>query len=351
MTTFEAAKLVAAREIRVKLRDKAFLYSTAVFLLIVLASIMLPSLINSGATKVAVTDSAAAGVLRATEMDVRVVTDPATAEQLLRDGEVDAAVLAGPVVVGMDEAPDEVVQALSTEPQVRLLDPSDVEPVLQVLVPLAFAMLFFFTSFTFGMQIAQSVVEEKQTRIVEILVASVPVRALLAGKVIALTALAFAQVALLAVVAIVGMTVTDAAPGLLNVVAPAIGWFLPFFVVGFVMLAALWAGVGALASRQEELASTSVPVQMLVLIPFFVVVSLPQGGSVLRVLSYVPFSSPLAMPIRLFNGDTAIWEPVVALLILAATAVALLAVGARIYAGSLLKTQVKTSFMAALRKA
>ncbi|GAA2671239.1 ABC transporter permease [Actinoplanes palleronii] len=351
MTTFEAAKLVAAREIRVKLRDKAFLWSTAVFLLIVLASMLLPALLDGGPTKVAVTDSATVSVLREQGLEARLVPDAATAEQLVRDGEVDAAVLPGPEVIGLDEDPDDVVRALSTEPQVRLLDPSDVNPVAAIVVPLAFAMLFFFTSFTFGMQIAQSVVEEKQTRIVEILVASVPVRALLAGKVAALTALAFAQVALLGLVAIVGMTVTETAPGLLSAVAPAVGWFLPFFALGFVMLASLWAGVGALASRQEELASTTMPVQMLVLIPFFAVLSVPHDGLAMKVLSFVPFSSPIAMPVRLFDGDVALWEPVAALVLLVATTVVLLGVGARVYSGSLLRTQVKTSFMAALRKA
>ncbi|KUL35745.1 ABC transporter permease [Actinoplanes awajinensis] len=351
MTTFEAAKLVAAREIRVKLRDKAFLWSTAVFLIIVLASMLLPALLDGGPTKVAVTDSATVSVLQEQGLEARLVPDAATAEQLVRDGEVDAAVLPGPEVIGLDEEPDDVVRALSTEPQVRLLDPSDVNPVAAIVVPLAFAMLFFFTSFTFGMQIAQSVVEEKQTRIVEILVASVPVRALLAGKVAALTALAFAQVALLGLVAIVGMTVTETAPGLLSAVAPAVGWFLPFFALGFVMLASLWAGVGALASRQEELASTTMPVQMLVLIPFFAVLSVPHDGLAMKVLSFVPFSSPIAMPVRLFDGDVALWEPLVALVLLVATTVVLLGVGARVYSGSLLRTQVKTSFMAALRKA
>jgi ABC-2 type transport system permease protein len=350
VTTFEAAQLVAAREIRTKLRDKAFLFSTVFFLVIVLASIVLPALLNGGATKVVVTDATSVSVLRAKGIEVQTVADTATAERMVRDGDVDAGVLPGPVVIADDDAPSEVVRALSTEPQVRLLEPGEVDPFLKVMVPIAFAMLFFFTSFTFGMQIAQSVVEEKQTRIVEILVSSVPVRALLAGKVAALTLLAFAQVALLALVAVVGMSATDAAPGLVSAMLPAIGWFVPFFVVGFVMLAALWAGVGALASRQEELTSTTVPVQMLVLIPFFLVISLPHDGVAMRVLSYVPFSSPIAMPIRLFEGEAAWWEPAVAMVLLAGTAVALLGVGARVYSGSLLRTQVRTNFMAALRR-
>lgn len=350
MTTFEAAKLVAAREIRVKLRDKAFLFSTVFFLVIVVASIMLPSLLNGGPTKVAVVDTASVSVLEQADLEVRVVADTAAAEQLVRDGDVDAGVLPGPVVIAKDDAPSDLVRALSVQPQVRLLEPTVVDEFLQVIVPIAFAMLFFFTSFTFGMQIAQSVVEEKQTRIVEILVSSVPIRALLAGKVFALTLLAFAQVALLALVAAVGMSAAGTAPGLVSAVLPAVGWFVPFFVLGFVMLASLWAGVGALASRQEELGSTSVPVQMLVLIPFFLAISVAHDSATMKVLSYIPFSSPIAMPIRLFDDNTAPWEPVVALLLLAATAVVLLGVGARVYSGSLLRTQVRTSFLAALKK-
>ena len=72
----------------------------------------------------------------------------------------------------------------------------------------------------------------------------------------------------------------------------------------------------------------------------------------MKVLSYVPFSSPIAMPVRMFNGDAARLGTVRRrLLLLAVTAVVLLGVGARVYEGSLLRTKVKTSFMAALRKA
>ncbi|MFC7527082.1 ABC transporter permease [Actinoplanes sp. GCM10030250] len=351
MTTFEAIRLVAARELKVKLRDKAFLYSTAFFLVIVIASIVLPAFIDGGPSKVAVVGDTAIAQLTDAQLEVRAVPDAATAEQLVRDGDVEAAILPGPEVVALEEPPSEVVQALSTAPPVRLLEPAGIDPFLKFIVPSALAMLFFITSFTYGLQIAQSVVEEKQTRIVEILVSSVPVRALLAGKVAAITLLAFGQIALLALVAFVGMTVTDVDTSVINAVGPAIAWFLPFFVLGFIMLATLWAGVGALAARQEDLTSTSSPVQMAVLIPFFAVLFLQDNEAAQKVMSFIPFSSPIAMPIRLFNGDAAAWEPIVALLILAVTAVVLLAIGTRIYQGSLMRTSVRTSFAAAWRAA
>ncbi|MEU4426221.1 ABC transporter permease [Actinoplanes sp. NPDC024001] len=349
MTTFAAARLVAGRELRAKLRDKAFLFSTVSFLVILIASIAIPAMLESGPTKVAVTDTASVAALEQAGLEVQQVADTAAAEQLVRDGDVEAAVVAGPTVIALEDAPGEVVDALSTAPPVQLLDAPPFNPALAIFVPLAIAMLCYITSLIFGLQIAQSVVEEKQTRIVEILVSSIPSRALLGGKVAAMTLLAFAQTALLALIALVGVTVTDLDAGLLDALRPAIGWFLPFFVLGFVMLATIWAGTGALAARQEDLGSTSGTVQMIVLIPFFAVLFLRDNAAALQFLSYFPFSSPMAMPIRIFQGDAAGWEPYAALVVLALTAALLLAVGARIYEGSLLRTNTRTSFATAWR--
>ena len=349
MNTFAAAKLVAAREIKVKLRDKTFLISTAFFLLIAVASTVLPPILEGGPTEVATADRTVAAALRQAGLEVRAVAGDAEAERLVRDGDVEAAVVAGPTVLGLDEAPDEVVEALSTAPPVRLLDPDATDPFVAFMVPFALAFLFFMTSFTFGLQIAMSVTEEKQTRIVEILVASVPVRALLAGKVAAMTLLAFGQIALVAVVAVVGMRIAGADADVTALVGPTIAWFLVFFLIGFVMLATLWAGVGALAARQEDINGASAPLQLAVMGPFLAVLFLQENAAAMTVLSYIPFSAPIAMPVRLFTGDAAGWEPVLSLIVLAASTLVFLAVGARVYEGSLLRTNGRTSFATAWR--
>jgi ABC-2 type transport system permease protein len=349
MTTFDTVRLIAAREIRVKLRDKTFLWSTAIFLLVVVGATVLPGLLGGGASSVATAPGPVATALADAGLDVRTVTDDAAAERLVRDGDVDAAVVAGPRVLAMEEAPSEVVDALSAQPPVELLAPNVVDETLAFLVPYAFAFVFFFTSLTFGLQIAQSVTEEKQTRVVEILVATVPVRALLAGKVIGGAVLAFGQIALITAVATVGAWLGDAPDNLLSLLGPAIGWFIPFFVVGFVMLAALWAAVGALVNRQEDLAGASMPIQIAMMLPFFAVIALQDNPAAMRLLSYLPVSSPTAMPARLFAGEAAGWEPLLSLAILALTAVAMVFVGARIYEGSLLRTNGRTRMATAWR--
>ncbi|GAA1646877.1 ABC transporter permease [Catellatospora bangladeshensis] len=348
MNTYEAVRIVAAREIRVKLRDKAFLFGTLFFLLFAVGGTALPPLLAGGPPSVAVIGTAPAA-LTAADFEIHPVADEAAARALVRDGGADAAVLGDGTVVALTDAPQDVVRALSTAPAVELLDPSGMDPVLSFLVPLFFAVIFFFTSLTFGLQIAMSVTEEKQTRVVEILVASVPVRVLLIGKVAAGAILALGQIALIAIVALAGMRIADTGDGLVTMLTPAIGWFLPFFVVGFVMLAALWAGVGALVNRQEDINAVSMPVQLAVILPFFGVMMFGDNPAAMKILSYVPFSAPSAMPVRLFHGDAAAWEPAVALAVLAVAAVLMLAVGARIYEGSLLRTNGRTSLAAAWR--
>jgi ABC-2 type transport system permease protein len=251
-------------------------------------------------------------------------------------------------VIGLDEAPDEVVAALSSSPPVTLLDPSPVSRAVAYLVPMTFVLIFFFASFSFGYPIAQSVTEEKQTRIVEILVATVPVRALLAGKVLANAILAIGQIALIAVVSVIGLRGADMG-ALLSLLGPAIAWFIPFFIVGFLMLASMWAVAGALVARQEDLAATTTPVSMLIQIPFFSVIFLNDNPFAMKIMSYIPFTAPTAMPLRLFNDDAAMWEPVVALAVLAGTAALFVALGARLYEGSLLRTNGRTSLKTAWR--
>ncbi|WP_018722740.1 ABC transporter permease [Salinispora fenicalii] len=348
MNTLAATQLVAAREVRAKLRDRTFLLSTLIFLLIAAAATTLPSLLSGGPATVAATSEISAE-LRAAGLEVREVPDDAAAEQAVRDGDTDAAVVAGPTVLAREEAPADVVAALSVEPPVRLLNPAPAEPPGAFLVPFVFAFVFLLTSQTFGVQIAQSIIEEKQTRIVEILVAAVSVRALLLGKMIAGTVLALGQIALVALVAVVGLRLFGDSE-LLNLLGPAIGWFLPYFLLGFVLIAALWAAAGALVSRLEDIGTVAMPVQLVVMIPFFAVIFLSDNAFAMQVLSYVPFSAPTAMPLRLFTGDAAGWEPPLSLALLLVTALAVVAAGARVYEGSLLRTNGNTSLRTAWRE-
>ena len=354
-STLRSSWLVAEREITTRLRSKSFLISTGILLLVVLGSILVGAFIsaNDEDTKVAVV-----GGLQLPEVDGIAVTEVGTvgeAEDLVRSGDVDAALVAddstpvGLKIIADSSAPDDLVAMLSITPPVELLDLDAVNPGLAYLVALGFGIVFFASAMTFGTTIAQSVVEEKQTRVIEILIAAIPARALLAGKVLGTSILAFGQIAAILVVAVIGLTVTGQGD-LLGLLGAPLVWFVVFFTIGFVLLAALFAATGAMVSRQEDIGSTTTPVTMLIMIPYFLVVFLNDNPLVVGIMSYVPFSAPVAMPLRLFLGTAQWWEPLVSLVILALTALALIAVGARIYENSLLKLGARVGWREALSR-
>ncbi|MFD7655964.1 ABC transporter permease [Actinosynnema sp. NPDC059797] len=345
-----AARLVAEREVKVLVRTKGFWISFAVLVVGLFALTVLPGVFGGGATPVAVVGSQAAEAFGSDEdFDVRRVDDAAAAEELVRAEEVDAAIVpdttgesaTGVRVVALVEPPGEVVAALATAPPVDLLDPAEVNEGKRFVVILVFALVFMMFGMS-GAAIAQGTVTEKQTRIVEILVSAVPVRAMLAGKIAGHTLLTIGQVVVLALAAPVALRLGGQSE-LLAVVAPALGWFVPFLVLGFVLLASMWAVAGSLVSRQEDLGSSMGLVMMLVMGPYFAVMVFADNPAVMGVLSYVPFSAPVAMPVRLFAGQAQAWEALLSLGVLTCSVVVIVLLATRLYEGSLMRTGGKVA--------
>ena len=335
--------LVAEREIMTKLRSKSFVISTAITLLVILASVVIGSLVSANPTlpRVAAVGSAIS-VVEATEaFEVTEAAGREEAEQLVRSEEVEAAIIpddspTGLLVIGLDSSPSGVLAALSVSPAVDILEPDTQNKGLIYLVAFGFGIVFFMSAITFGMTIAQSVVEEKQTRIVEILMSTVPVRVLLAGKILGNSLLAFGQIALIALLSGVGLLATGQNI-LLADIGPSLIWFTVFFAFGFVLLAALFAATAALVSRQEDMGSVTTPIMMLVMIPYFLVIFFNDNAFVLAIMSYVPFSAPVGMPMRVFLGTAEWWEPILSLVVLLASTAFFIVLGSRIYANGLLK--------------
>ncbi len=360
--TVQATLMVAEREITTQVRSKSFLISTAVLLVLVLGGIILTSVLGDrlggGDTKVAVVPETAAVIEGVDGLEAVDAADPEAARALVESEEVSAAVLPdddadnllGVVVVGLDSAPDGVISALAVTPPVELLDESGTSDGLRYIVSFIFGIAFFMAAMTFGSTIAQNTVQEKQSRIVELLLSTVPPRALLGGKILGNTVLAVGQIAAIAAVAVVGLVVTGQ-DDLLGMVGAPVAWFVLFFLVGFVLLAALFASAASLVSRVEDTGPVLTPVMMLVMIPYFGVIFFNDNDLVLTIMSYVPFSAPVGMPVRLFLGEASWWEPLVSLVILAGTAVLVTGIGARIYSRSVLRTGRRVKLSEALTKA
>ena len=351
----QAVRLVSAREIQARIRSKAFVVSALILIGMVVASIVVGGVVSKATaddtTPVAVVDGVS--LPTTSGLDVTKSASVDDAERLVTKGDVDAAIVPsddplGYKVVGLDEAPSEVVSALSVTPRIELLDPDALPGGLVYLIAIAFGVVYFASAVTFGQSIAQSVVEEKSTRVVEILMSAIPARALLAGKVLGNSIMAFAQIVAVAVAAIVTLAVTGQ-DNTFAMLGPSILWFIGFFAIGFVLLASLFAAAAVLVSRQEDVGSVTTPVMMLVMIPYFLIIVAYDNPTILGIMSYVPFSAPIGMPMRIFLGTAEWWEPILSLVIVAASVVAVVVIGARVYENALLRTGSRVKLSEALR--
>ncbi len=351
----ESVSLVARREITMKLRSKAFLISTAILMLGVLASILVGGFLSATSSKMTIGATGSAISVAAQLPDVKVMKAETVeeAKQLVLKEKVEAAIIPAEdapskvSILALDSVPQSLVAALSTSPKVVLLKPDVVSPLLAYFAAIAFGIVFFMSAMTFGTTIAQSVVEEKQTRIVEILMSTISVRALMAGKVLGNSILAFLQIAVIAALAAFGLSVTGQS-SILASFGPSIAWFVVFFIFGFVMIASLYAATASLVSRQEDVGSATSPVMILVMLPYILVIAFNDNPLVLAIMSYVPFSAPVGMPMRVFLGQAAWWEPLLSLLVLLVTTTLVIILGARIYSNALLRTGARVKLREAL---
>lgn len=352
----QSAWLVAEREISSKLRSKAFIISFAILFIGALALVVWAGFQAKtvSTTSVAVTADAQQYVSGIPNLDVTQVESRDAADALVASGDVTAAIVddasspTGFALVADDSAPTSLLMTFAQVPTVELLNPSTTDPGLRYIVAIGLGIIFLLSAQLFGSTIAQSVVEEKQTRVVELLISAIPVRALLAGKVLGNTILAMGQILVLAAIAVVGLTVTGQSE-VLQVIGAPLAWFAVFFLLGFILLAALFAAAAAMVSRMEDVGSTTAPLIYLIMIPYFLVIFFNDNPLVLGIMSYVPFSAPVGMPMRLFTGEAQWWEPLLSLGILAVTCVGAIWVGAKIYENSLLRMGARVKLSEALR--
>jgi ABC-2 type transport system permease protein len=212
-------------------------------------------------------------------------------------------------------------------------------------VVVLYSLLILFAQF-----VAQGVVEEKSSRVVELLLATMRPWQLLAGKIIGLGLLGLGQILVIGVVGVTGALVFDLVdvPGeLIGTVATVVAWF----VLGYAFYACVFAVAASLVSRQEDLGSVLTPASMLLVGGFFVAVQAAgdPAGTLATVTSFVPGLSPLVMPVRQAAGEAAGWEVALAVVLMLVAIGLAVRLGGRVYAGALLRTSGRTKVREALR--
>ena len=386
-----AIGLVARREFLTQVAKKSFVISNVIILLAIVGGIVAYSLFSGGdedrATIGLVGDQSLAPVLLATGDATGTPVDvvPAADEQAARDhvgsGDLDVALIPGTggsvtavteselnsglrTVIDaavMQQAQAGALAAQGVDPAelaaatgravvtVDALDPPDPEKGQRVALSVAVVVLLYMQIMMFGMYVAMGVVEEKSSRVVELLLSTLRPLQLLWGKVIGIGAVGLVQLTAYGVAGVGAglatgvLTVTGTAIGVL---AGTLGWF----VLGFAFFAVLYAAAGSMVSRQEDVNATASPLMVLIVIMFFSAFSSVSNpdGTLSNVLSWIPPFSAILMPLRIAAGVASPVQVVVTIALMLAVTAALSVLAAKIYRRSILRIGKVVSWKEAL---
>jgi ABC-2 type transport system permease protein len=377
--------LVARREFDSRVRTKSFVIGLLVTVLLLGAIIAGPVLVaDDGAQRLGVVgDTGSAAMLEAAagqaglELTTVEVPDEQAARQQVRDGELDAALVDGSRVVveseldpilrsvleedaaqravagvlverGVDPAVLSTAAAEATL-QIDAFEPPDPQAAERTGLAFVVVIVLYVQLSFFGIAVAMGVVEEKTSRVVEVLLATIRPWQLLLGKVLGIGAAGLLQMVVLGAVGLGVGTATGVVTlsgTAVSVFLGSLGWFL----LGFLFFAVLYAAAGSLVSRQEELNAVTTPMTLLILLPFFVAIYSAQspGGGLARTLAWIPPFSPMLMPFQQASGEAGVGITVLAVaLMLAATAV-FTWLGGRVYAGAVLRSGSRVTLREAL---
>lgn len=251
--------------------------------------------------------------------------------------------------------PAEASQIFAPTPfEVTPVDPDATDPSEnfgpRYVLAMALVILTFMAVVTYGGWVAASVVEEKSSRVMELLVTAATPRQLLAGKVLGTGAAGLTQYAVVVVAAITGLLAQGPLAGLffgpgqttdstLQALNPAVLIvFGAFFLGGFALYSTLYAALGSTASRQEDVQTVTGPMILVGMVGYFASFAAINtiDATWVRLLSFVPFFSPYLVTSRLILGTIAPWEILLSAGLLAAMVLVAQAFAARLYAAGVL---------------
>jgi ABC-2 type transport system permease protein len=387
-----AVWLIARREVITRVRTKAFVIGIVLVLAVIAGYALFIKFIadRESTTTVAVTADAAsiADPLRAAgdtineSIVVTEVPDVATGEQQVRDGDADA-LITGPLgdtrLISNDDIPDDLLalaetvlraQALDAQlasagvdraeaaaaveaarPQASTLEPSDPDRGQRLALGIGIVALLYGSLLFVGQTVAQGVVEEKSSRVVELLLSTVRPWQLLLGKVLGLGVVGLLQ---LLIIAGVGLGVTTALdvitlPGAIaSTLANGVLWYL----LGLLLYATVYAAAASLVSRQEDLPAVITPLTMVIVIGFVFGINMllsDRSSSAVAIMSVLPPFAPILMPGRMALGDAPAWQVALAIALAVLAIVALTWLAGRIYATAVLRTGARVKLRDALR--
>jgi ABC-2 type transport system permease protein len=385
-SSFRITWLVARRELLQRGKTRVFAITTLILMIAVALGVALPAILSGGGKTQYVgivgTDTATlSGIVteagRLSGETAVAVPQPsvAAAEAALRSGKLGAVLVENTEVLVKQVPVSGTSGALGTLAQlaglsklieqvpgaaaavghgvalpVRGLEPPS-KSLASRLTGLFTVIIVWILISVYGSQIALGIGEEKSSRVVEVLLASVRPIQLMVGKVLGIGLLALTQAAAMVIVFIIA----GFASGSSLVHGATLGVVLSggvFIVLGYAFYCTAFAAAGSLVSRQSDVNSTILPVQLPLIITYalsYTVIYANSASTFYHVLGFLPPTAPIAMPVLYASGDVPVWQVVVAAVLCAAGTIWMARIATRIYTASILRTGPRISFRQALR--
>ena len=368
--------IVALREIRERGGSRAYRISTVLAVLLVVAVILIPSLTGESKTyHVGLTGTVPAGTVATVDVQANAVghqletTRYATLDQgerAVRDKKIDVLLVDGSRLDWRTRSDSTLTAVIANALQAvhirqqadRLGIPTD--QLAQLLVPvtltsrtigaahtadkdantvgfIAVGLLYVAISFYAGF-VLTGVVQEKANRVAEVLLARMPARQVLAGKVVGIGAVGLGQFALIAIAAGVTVQLMNHADAP-SIPADVLGWTLIWFILGYLFYSVVYAALGATTSRIEDAQSAIAPITGLMLLSYLGVIYAEENpdAALTVVLSYFPPTAPIVMTYRVAVHAAPGWQIITTALVTALAIWALMRAAGRIYSGALLR--------------
>jgi ABC-2 type transport system permease protein len=375
--------LVARRELQERGRSRGFLFSLAFTTIIIIGSFVIPMVLfdDDGTRRIGLAQPVPTGLAAAIvehgdtldqELEVLEFADAAAAAAALESGEVNVLVevpadladagtirfqeevdpaltqaVAGAIVELRSDAVlasagviPSAVETAQAPPSLVIAEPPDPDEGQRFFIANIGAVLILVGIFGFGFTVLTGVVEEKQSRVVEVVLATVRARDLLMGKVLGIGILGLIQLAVFVAAALIAALATQRVT-LLTTTPSAIALLAVWFILGYALYATVLGALAALASRTEEASNVSTPVTMVAIISYLVAiigVAQDPSGTVATITTFLPPTAPFVIPLRSAFDAIPAWEIGVSMIIMLITIWLLFEVGARIYTGAVLQT-------------
>ena len=228
------------------------------------------------------------------------------------------------------------------------------EQVAKMMVPFFFMFMMFMGIFGMGQHMLTSVIEEKNSRVIEVLLSAVSPFELMTGKIVGLAGISLTVIGLWAAAAI-GTTYYGAAHWWdikIELPMEILLYFIIYFVLGFLMFSSIMAGIGSLCNTIKEAQSLMMPISLIFILPVLAWFNLAQrpDGPLARVLSFLPPVTPMVMILRLASSpEPSFLEVFASIILLAAFVLAVMWMAAKVFRTGILMYGKRPGFWEVLR--